>query len=74
VKTEFFDTGDVRPVRLPKSLWVTADEVARTALDSLARNRRVVIPNLAVRALMASSRMSPAGLQLRVMDVLLPRR
>jgi len=73
VKTEFFDRNEVRPVRLPKSLWVTADEVAHAALDGLARNRRVVIPNVAVRALMASSRMSPAGLQLRVMDVLVPR-
>jgi len=74
VETEFFDVSDVRPVRLPKQLWVTADEVARAALEGLARNRRLVIPNVAVRALMASSRMSPAALQLRVMDVLLPRR
>ena len=63
----------VQPVRLPKSMWVTAAEVARAALDGLARNRRVVIPGAAVRALMASSRMSPVGLQLRVMDVLVPR-
>jgi uncharacterized protein len=74
VTTEFFDVSDVRPVRLPKRMWVTPDEVAQAALDGLARNRRLVIPNVAVRALMASSRMSPAGLQLRVMDVLLPRR
>jgi uncharacterized protein len=74
VETEFFDVSDVRPVRLPKRMWVTPEEVARVALDGLARNKRLVIPNVAVRALMASSRMSPAGLQLRVMDVLLPRR
>ena len=74
VETEFFDVSDVRPVRLPKRMWVTPDEVARAALDGLARNRRLVIPNVAVRALMATSRVSPAGLQLRVMDVLLPRR
>ena len=33
----------VQPVRLPKSMWVTAAEVARAALDGLARNRRVVV-------------------------------
>jgi short-subunit dehydrogenase len=74
VKTDFFDRNDVRPVRLPTSMWVSAEDVARSALSGLERNKRVVIPNLAVRALMASSRMSPAGLQLRVMDVLVPRR
>jgi uncharacterized protein len=74
VRTEFFDRNDVRPVRLPKQLWVTAEEVAAAALDGLAQNRRVVIPNTAVRALMATSRMSPPALKLRVMDVLLPRR
>jgi hypothetical protein len=42
-------------------------------LNGLARNRRVVIPGAAVRVLMASSRVSPTGLQLRVMDVLVPR-
>lgn len=74
VEGEFFDRNDVRPVRLPKQMWVTPEEVARAALEGLARNRRLVIPNVAMRALMASSRMSPAALQLRVMDVLLPRR
>jgi uncharacterized protein len=74
VKTGFFDRNDVRPVRLPGSMWVTAGDVARAALNGLERNKRVVIPNVAVRALMASSRMSPAGLQLRVMDLLVPRR
>jgi short-subunit dehydrogenase len=73
VKTDFFAVNEVEPVRLPKSMWVTAEEVARAALNGLARNRRVVIPGAGVRALMASSRMSPTGLQLRVMDVLVPR-
>jgi short-subunit dehydrogenase len=74
VETDFFSENEVEPVRLPKAMWVTPDQVARAALDGLARNKRVVIPNAAVRALMASSRMSPAGLQLRVMDFLVPRR
>jgi uncharacterized protein len=73
VKTDFFAVNEVEPVRLPKPMWVTAEGVARAALNGLARNRRVVIPGAAVRALMASSRMSPTGLQLRVMDVLVPR-
>jgi uncharacterized protein len=74
VRTDFFSKNDVAPVRLPKSMWVSPQQVADAALAGLARNKRVVIPNAAVRTLMASSRMSPTGLQLRVMDVLVPRR
>jgi short-subunit dehydrogenase len=74
VETEFFSRNEVRPVRLPKAMWATPEEVARVALEGLSRNRRVVIPGAALRALMTASRVSPAGLQLRVMDVLLPRR
>jgi uncharacterized protein len=74
VATDFFNKNEVRPVTLPKPMWATPEQVARAAVEGLSRNRRVVIPGTAVRALMAASRMSPAGLQLRVMDVLVPRR
>ena len=74
VATDFFSKNEVRPVRLPRAMWATPEQVARAAVDGMSRNRRVVIPGTAVRALMATSRMSPSGLQLRVMDVLLPRK
>jgi short-subunit dehydrogenase len=74
VKTDFFSKNEVSPVRLPKPMWVTPEGVAQAALDGLARNKRLVIPGTAVRGLMAASRMSPTGLQLRVMELLVPRR
>jgi uncharacterized protein len=73
VDTPFFDVNHSRPVRLPKAMWASGDEVARVAVDGLARNKRVVVPGAAMRALMTSSRYSPTTLQLRVMDLLLPK-
>jgi uncharacterized protein len=71
VETPFFTSNHVEPVRLPKPMWTTAERVARDALRGVARNRRVVIPGLPMRALMLVSRASPASLQLSVMDLLL---
>jgi uncharacterized protein len=72
VETDFFDVNHVQAVRLPRAMWTTADRVAGVALRGVSRNRRVVIPGAPMRALMASSRLSPAAVQLRVMDLLLP--
>lgn len=49
-------------------MWQTAEDVARAALDGLARNRRVVIPGRAVRASVAGNRFVPRVAQLRVLD------
>jgi short-subunit dehydrogenase len=73
VRTEFFDVGSAEPVRLPRAMWSSPEEVARAALHGLERNRRLVVPGTAMRALMTSSRYSPASVQLRVMDLLLPK-
>jgi short-subunit dehydrogenase len=72
VETDFFDVNGVRPVRLPRALWTTSERVAEIALSGVSRNRRVVIPGAPMRALMASSRLSPAAVQLRVMELLVP--
>jgi short-subunit dehydrogenase len=71
VETDFFEANHARPVRVPKRMWQTADAVARFAIRSLARNRRVAIPGAGMRALMAGSRVSPSAVQLRVMNLLL---
>jgi uncharacterized protein len=73
VRTEFFDVSSAEPVRLPKGMWASPEQVARAAIEGLERNRRVVVPGTAMRALMTSSRYSPTSLQLRVMDLLLPK-
>jgi uncharacterized protein len=72
VETDFFDVNHVQAVRLPRALWTTSERVAEVALSAVSRNRRVVIPGAAMRVLMASSRLSPAAVQLRVMDLLVP--
>lgn len=74
VDTPFFDVNESRPVRLPSSMWKSAEEIARASIEGLARNKRVVVPGAAIGALMTASRYSPTALQMLVMDRLLPRR
>lgn len=71
VKTGFFASNDMQAVRLPGAMWVSAEQVAKEALRGLARNKRIVIPNRAMRVLMASSRVAPTPLQLATMKLLL---
>ena len=73
VETDFFGVNSAQPVRVPRSMWQTPEAVARAAIAGLKRNRRVVIPGAAMRALMAASRFSPRYLQLRTVDLLLPK-
>lgn len=72
VKTPFFAVNRAEPVRLPRPMWRTTEAVARDAIAALERNRRVVVPGAGMRALMASSRLSPRAIQIRVMGLLLP--
>ncbi|MET0457355.1 MAG: SDR family NAD(P)-dependent oxidoreductase [Mycobacterium sp.] len=48
VKTEFGETAGISDAdaeaALPKAMWVSADEVARAAVDGLAAGRAVIIP------------------------------
>jgi uncharacterized protein len=67
VATDFFSVNGPQPAQaFPRLLWQRPDAVARAAIDGLAHNRRVVIPGTAMRALMASGRLAPRTLQLRV--------
>ncbi|MQA84908.1 MAG: SDR family NAD(P)-dependent oxidoreductase [Streptosporangiales bacterium] len=70
VDTEFFEVSGPHPTQrvFPKPLWETAEAVARAGIEGLARNRRVVVPGAAMRALVASGRLAPGGLRLWVLD------
>jgi short-subunit dehydrogenase len=70
VTTEFYAVNGPQPAQdaLPRLMWKRPDGVALAAVDGLARNRRVVIPGTLLRALIASGRLAPRALQLRVMD------
>jgi hypothetical protein len=70
VEAEFFEVHGPHPTQhvFPRPLWKPAEAVARAGIEGLARNRRVVIPGLATRALAAAGRRGPRALQLRLLD------
>ena len=74
VDTAFADTAGFDPQdaadSLPSFMWLPADEVARTAVDGLARGRVVVIPGMANRAGAAFAKIAPR----RLLVPLLARR
>jgi uncharacterized protein len=70
VDTEYFSVNGPHPAQrvFPRPMWSSAEAVAAAAIDGLERNRRVVIPGTPMRALMATGRLAPRAVQLRVMD------
>ena len=71
VKTEFaasagFDTAEAE-ASLPKIMWVAADEVARAAVDGMAKGRKVVIPGAANRVSATAGRFTPRALLLPIL-------
>jgi len=69
VKTEFQEVADADDFagKLPKPLWVSAEEVAEQALKGLARGARVVTPGVGNRVTGAVSRATPNSVLLRVL-------
>lgn len=70
VSSEFFAANGPQPVQrlLPRFMWRTPEQVAREGVEALARNQRVLVPGRPMRALMASSKLVPRSLMLRMMD------
>ena len=65
VQTEFFDNG--HPIgTMPKIVWVSSEQVARDAVDTLDAGRRIVVPGLPMRTTVTVGRYTPRWLQLRV--------
>ena len=76
VDTEFFAVNGRQPVQrvVPRALWTTPAMVATSAVTGLARNQRIVIPGMPMRASMAFARLAPSQLRLRGGERLLARR
>ncbi|MFC4113733.1 SDR family NAD(P)-dependent oxidoreductase [Nonomuraea zeae] len=66
VRTEFHQRAAVDTSGIPGFLWLKADDVVREAMRDLALGKRVSVPDLRYKAIVAVGRMVPRGLQARV--------
>ena len=66
VKTEFTEVAGVGGVeeRTPGAVWMTAEEIARHAVDGAERDRRVVVPGTLNRATALAGQHSPRAVAL----------
>ena len=69
VKTEFQDVADAHDFagKLPRPMWVSAEDVAEQGLKGLERGARVVTPGVGNRFSGAMSRATPNAVLLRVL-------
>jgi short-subunit dehydrogenase len=66
VRTEFTEVAGVPGVeeRTPGAFWMSAEDVARHAVDGAERDRRVVVPGVLNRATALAGQHSPRGMAL----------
>ncbi|HEV2639687.1 MAG TPA: SDR family oxidoreductase [Actinocrinis sp.] len=64
--TEFHERAEVETADIPSWMWLTVDQVVKTALHDLARGVPVSIPGAQYKVLAAASRYSPRTLTKRV--------
>ncbi len=67
VHTEFEDVAGVTDGMAPEVAYVDADEVARQAVDAMAKGRRTVVPSLKWKAAALGGRFAPRTLALPLM-------
>lgn len=68
-RTEFHKQSGFRREMIPGRAWMTADEVAESALSALARGRGESVPGLHNRAMGLASRLSPRALTRQVLRI-----
>jgi uncharacterized protein len=61
--TEFQETAGVDRASIPKTLWMSAEDVVDASLRGLERNRLFVIPGWRYRLFVAAIRLMPQSLQ-----------
>lgn len=63
--TEFHDVNHTRPIvsaRVPRALWLDADDVARQGFDGVMAGRLQVVPGFGYKAVVALTRLLPESL------------
>jgi short-subunit dehydrogenase len=63
VRTEFHQRASMDTSGIPGFLWLKADDVAREALRDLAMGKRVSVPDLRYKAIVAIGKLVPRNLQ-----------
>ncbi|MGP3956660.1 SDR family NAD(P)-dependent oxidoreductase [Nonomuraea sp. 3N208] len=63
VRTEFHQRAFMDTSGIPGFLWLKADNVVRDALQDLALGKRVSVPDVRYKAIVAIGRLVPRGLQ-----------
>ncbi|MGW3352724.1 SDR family NAD(P)-dependent oxidoreductase [Nonomuraea rubra] len=66
VRTEFHQRASMDSSGIPWFLWLKADDVVRAAMRDLAVGRRVSVPDLRYKLIVAIGRLIPRGLQAMV--------
>jgi short-subunit dehydrogenase len=69
VRTEFVEAADAQEIegRAPGFTWSTAEDVARQAVEGMARGRRVVLPGAFAKAATTFGRLTPRAALLPLM-------
>ncbi|WP_433240161.1 SDR family NAD(P)-dependent oxidoreductase [Streptosporangium sp. CA-135522] len=62
VRTEFHDRASMDVSGIPGFLWLSADDVVNEAMRDLALGRRVSIPDIRYKVIVAAGRLVPRGL------------
>ncbi|MFI7633684.1 SDR family NAD(P)-dependent oxidoreductase [Nonomuraea sp. NPDC049400] len=66
VRTEFHQRASMDTSGIPQFLWLKADDVVREAMRDLALGKRVSVPDLRYKAIVALGKFVPRSLQSRV--------
>jgi short-subunit dehydrogenase len=74
VHTEFMEVADATELAssAPGFAWVDSDECARQAVDGLVKNRRVVVPGLAIKVATLAGQHTPRALLLPLLKRFYP--
>jgi len=72
-RTEFHSRAEMDVGGIPERMWLSADEVVRTALADLDRGRSLSVPGAQYKAIVAATRIIPPSAQRAIVRILQSR-